>query len=204
MPQPQAVIFDAFGTLLKIQNGRHPYLKLLKLGQAQGRRPRPDDAQILMQEPLFFAEAADRLGIYVRPEELLPLQEVLTDEVAAIQPYPDGLEAVAMLKQHGIRVAICSNLAYPYRDAIFKNYPNIDAYVLSCDVGLIKPNAEIYHNACNALGVLPSEAWMIGDSLRCDKEGPQAIGIKGVHLGRDGSIGDCSDLTYFARSILAM
>lgn len=204
MPQPVAVIFDAFGTLLKILNGRHPYLKLLKLGQTKGRRPRPDDAQVLLREPLSFAEAADRLGIDVTSEELLPLQEMLSEEVAAIQPYSDGLEAVSLLIQRGIRVAICSNLAYPYREAIFNNYPSIDTYVLSCDVGLIKPSAEIYHNACEALQVLPSRAWMIGDSLRCDKEGPQAIGIKGFHLNRDGNIGDCNDLMCFARSILAM
>lgn len=32
-----AVIFDAFGTLLKIQGGRHLFRRLLKIGVDQGR-----------------------------------------------------------------------------------------------------------------------------------------------------------------------
>ena len=72
----QAVIFDAFGTLLKIQNGRHPYRRLLKLGQSGGRRPRPDDAHVLMQEPLTLTEAAARLGINVKRSELYELEQL--------------------------------------------------------------------------------------------------------------------------------
>ncbi|QOZ97711.1 hypothetical protein Pstu14405_21390 [Stutzerimonas stutzeri] len=45
----KAVIFDAFGTLLRIQDGRHPYRQLLTIGRANGRRPRPDDASVLME-----------------------------------------------------------------------------------------------------------------------------------------------------------
>lgn len=66
----EAVIFDAFGTLLKIQSGQHPYRKLMRLGQASGRRPRQDDARILMQVPLSLTEVAEQFGIRAKPEEL--------------------------------------------------------------------------------------------------------------------------------------
>ncbi|GAB6389983.1 HAD family hydrolase [Stutzerimonas marianensis] len=106
----RAVIFDAFGTLLRIQGGKHPYRSLLKLGQMIGRRPCPDDAHILMQEPLTLSEAAARLGIRVNWSELDDLEQLLADEVAGIEPFEDGLRAVALLKQHGIRVGTARTL----------------------------------------------------------------------------------------------
>lgn len=67
MTRVRAVIFDAFGTLLKIQGGRHPYRQLLQIGRAQGRRPRQDDAELIMSLDLSFAQIAARLGIAVEP-----------------------------------------------------------------------------------------------------------------------------------------
>lgn len=201
MPR-HAVIFDAFGTLLKIQNGRHPYLLLLRLGQAYGRRPQPNDAHVLMQEPLTLAQAADRLNIKATQNELLYLETILAEEVAAIEAYSDGLEAVALLKKDGIRVGVCSNLAYPYREAILKHYSTLDAYVFSCELGVIKPAADIYQIACASLEVLPARTSMIGDSLRCDKEGPRAVGMNGFHLDRANGAGDYSELVSFAQNLL--
>ncbi len=198
----QAVIFDAFGTLLKIQNGRHPYRRLLKLGQSGGRRPRPDDAHVLMQEPLTLTEAAARLGINVKRSELYELEQLLADEVAEVEPFEDGLKAVELLTQQGIRVGICSNLAYPYRGAILKHYPNLDAYAFSCELGVIKPVQEIYYTTCELLETQPALTQMIGDSRRCDKDGPHEIGITGHLLDRVGDAGDYADLLSFARDVL--
>ncbi|WP_312727406.1 HAD family hydrolase [Stutzerimonas kunmingensis] len=198
----RAVIFDAFGTLLKIQGGRHPYRSLLKLGQMIGRRPRPDDAHMLMQEPLTLSEAAARLGIRVKRNELDNLEQVLADEVAGIEPFEDGLSAVALLKQKGIRVGICSNLAYPYREAILRHYPNLDAYAFSCELGVIKPAKEIYRATCQRLRTKPTLTHMIGDSRRCDKDGPNEIGITGHLLDRAEDAGDYKELVSFAQDVL--
>jgi len=198
----RAVIFDAFGTLLKIQNGRHPYRSLLKLGQMSGRRPHPDDAHVLMQEPLTLPEAAARLGIRVKRNELDGLVQLLADEVAEIEPFEDGVKAVALLRQEGIRVGICSNLAYPYREAILRHYPNLDAYAFSCELGVIKPAKEIYRTTCKHLGTQPTMTQMIGDSQRCDKDGPHEIGITGHLLDRTGDAGDYADLLSFTLDVL--
>lgn len=198
----RAIIFDAFGTLLKIQGGKHPYRSLLKLGQRSGRRPHPDDAHVLMQEPLSLFEAAARLGIRAKQNELDDLAQLLADEVAGIQPFEDGLEAVALLKQQGIRAGICSNLAYPYREAVLRHYPDLDAYAFSCELGVIKPAKEIYRSTCELLGVQPTLTQMIGDSRRCDKDGPHEIGITGHLLDRVGDAGDYGELVSFAQDIL--
>ncbi|MDH1557044.1 HAD family hydrolase [Stutzerimonas stutzeri] len=201
MNEVRAVIFDAYGTLLKIQGGRHPYRRLLRLGQANGRRPRPDDAHILMQEPLTLTQAADRLGIRATQGELADLEQLLADEVAEIEPYDDGLEAVALLQREGIRVGVCSNLAYPYRDAILMHYPTLDAYAFSCELGVIKPDAGIYNATCELLGALPDLTLMIGDSRRCDRDGPREMGIKGYFLDRSEGSGDYRELVSFAQDV---
>lgn len=80
----QAVIFDAFGTLMKIQDGSHPYRQLMKIGKAHGRRSRPDDASVLMKSPITLTQAAAHLGITASPEQLSALETVLADEIAAV------------------------------------------------------------------------------------------------------------------------
>src|SRR5690606_2052483 len=101
-----------------------------------------------------------------------------------------------------IRVGICSNLAYPYREAVLRHYPDLDAYAFSCELGVIKPAKEIYRSTCELLGVQPTLTQMIGDSRRCDKDGPHEIGITGHLLDRVGDAGDYGELVSFAQDIL--
>ncbi|WP_186511846.1 hypothetical protein [Pseudomonas marginalis] len=41
---------------------------------------------------------------------------------------------------------------------------------------------------------------MIGDSIRCDRDGPRAVGIMGHHLDRKGGV-RITDLSQFAKLI---
>lgn len=54
-----AAIFDAFGTLIQINEGSHPFRKILKLGIEQGRRPQSTDAEQLLTLPMDLRQAAD-------------------------------------------------------------------------------------------------------------------------------------------------
>ena len=198
----KAVIFDAFGTLVQIHEGRHPYRQILKAGVRQGRRPKPDDAKQIMTRPLGLQEAADHFGIRLPACVMEAVQNDLTTELASIQAYQDGVEAVALLKNAGFKVAVCSNLALPYADAVERLYPTLDAYVYSFEVGAVKPDAVIYAEACRQLDCAPGEVYMIGDSQRCDRDGPNEFGIHGWFLGRDGLSGDFSDLTAFAEFVI--
>ncbi|WP_455230433.1 HAD family hydrolase [Geopseudomonas aromaticivorans] len=198
-----AVIFDAFGTLLKIQGGQHPYLQLLKLGKSRGRSPRTDDIDVLMQQPLTLSGAAQFFGIQAAPDELAVLEQVLADEIERIESYPDGVAAVRLLQSRGIRVGVCSNLAFPYSRAIRRCYPSLDAYLLSSELGVMKPDLKIYQHACEQLDVEPQHACMIGDSQRCDRDGPTALGIEGLYLDRNDGAGDYADLLSFAQDVLS-
>jgi len=62
--------------------------------------------------------------------------------------------------------------------------PELDAYVLSYEVGVAKPHPTMYRLACAELGCAPAEAVFVGDSKRCDFDGPQAFGMQARWLDR--------------------
>ena len=200
--RPMAAIFDAFGTLVKIGVGTHPYRKILKIGIEQGRRPKVTDAEDLLSRPMDLRQAADFFGIFVEAKIMNQLERGLNEELANIQPYSDGLDAVAALQSAGIKVAVCSNLAQPYASAIERLYPTLDGYAYSFAIGAIKPSLKIYQRVTQLVGVRPDEAWMIGDSQRCDCDGPNSFGMRGFYLERKGE-GAYKTLSTFAEKMLS-
>jgi putative hydrolase of the HAD superfamily len=55
-----------------------------------------------------------------------------------------------------------------------------------------KPDREPFDRATSTLGVDPTEAVMVGDSLSSDVAGAQSVGMPAVHLSVDGDTGDAS------------
>jgi HAD superfamily hydrolase (TIGR01549 family) len=196
-----AVIFDVFGTLVKISTGVHPYRTILKLGIEQGRRPRSNDVIDLLCTSLNLKEAANFFGIEVEPSLMSRLEADLTKEVANIEAFADGISAVAALQSAGVQVAVCSNLAKPYAAAVERLYPNLDGYSYSFSVGAAKPSPEIYKHVTSLISAPLQEVWMVGDSRLCDCDGPTRFGMRGFHLDRSGS-GTISTLTQFANEVL--
>lgn len=152
MPDVKAVIFDAFGTVLKIQQGLHPYRQILRQGRAQGRRVRADDAEVIMTNPLSLRGAAEHFGITLPEDELARIQNDLDKELRRIELYEDAHAAIAALKGAGIKVAICSNLAMPYQEPLERLFPNLDAFGYSFAVGALKPDPRIYQAVLDQLG----------------------------------------------------
>lgn len=196
-----AAIFDAFGTLIEINEGSHPFRKILKLGIEQGRRPQPTDAEQLLTLPMDLRQAADFFGILVDPAVMSRLESDLHNDLADIRAYPDGVVAVEALQDAGVKVVVCSNLAKPYAAAIENLYPRLDGYSYSFAVGAIKPSFDIYRHATQLVSATPFNTWMVGDSKRCDCEGPIAFGMHGFWLDRQGR-GTYTSLHQFAEAIL--
>lgn len=207
MMRYRAVLLDAFGTILRIKTGKHPYRQLLKEGLRNGRRPNPDDAKKLMTFNGGLPQAAEYLGISVHPLRLAEIEEMLEQEVDSIVAFPDALEAVALLQQHELLLAVCSNLAYPYGRAVKRLFPTMDGFGFSYETGWAKPNPWMYRATCEMIDVELDNVFgehrviMVGDSLRCDCHGPREVGITGIHLDRSGG-GRISDLTGFAHHVL--
>ena len=195
------VVFDAFGTLVRIEDGAHPYRQLLNIGRKNGRRPESGDVHRIMRSPLCLAETAKAFGITISAAELSAIEADLARELASIKAHEDGLYAVHKLMSAGIKVGICSNLGMPYVEPVKRLYPGL-SYSMSCEVGDMKPSLRIYQDACDQLGLQPFEVAMIGDSLRCDKQGPTVFGMQGFFLDRSAGLGDYSNLSDFADDVV--
>ena len=101
---------------------------------------------------------------------------------AAWQPYPDAAEVLGTLRERGIGVGVVSNIGWDLRP-VFRAHgldPYVDAYVLSYEHGVQKPDPGLFRTACAALGVEPADVLMVGDDRRADG-GAAALGCE-VHF----------------------
>lgn len=102
---------------------------------------------------------------------------------AGTRPEPSMVHAVRTLREAGIKTALVSNSwgGYGYPRESFDEM--FDAVVISGEVGLRKPQREIYLLAADKLGVDPSECVFV-DDFRVNVEGAQAVGMTAL-LHRD-------------------
>ena len=183
MKPTRAIVFDAFGTLIRYTTRPAPYGRLV---DAAGRLV---DRLACLTRNVPMATFAAELGA----ESSLDIMEAdLAEELSGLRLFPEVADVLVKARAAGLRLAVCSNLAYEYGPAVRGLLPELDAYVLSYEVGLAKPHPTMYRLACAELGCAPAETVFVGDSKRCDFDGPQAFGRQPRWLNRRGgqSLGD--------------
>src|SRR5258705_2324463 len=99
--------------------------------------------------------------------------EALYDRVIDMSswtPYPDTAEVLKGLHRQRIKTAVVSNIAFDVRPAFeaIGATDCVDEFVLSFEVGAIKPDAAIFETALDRLGVEAAHAVMVGDSDEAD------------------------------------
>lgn len=98
---------------------------------------------------------------------------------AAWSPYPDAHRVLSALRERGVGVAVVSNIGWDLRP-VFRAHgldAYVDAYVLSYEHGVQKPDPRLIAVACRALGADPGTALMVGDSREADG-GAAALGCR--------------------------
>jgi putative hydrolase of the HAD superfamily len=105
----------------------------------------------------------------------------------AWQVFPDVEETLREAHSRGLHVGVISNWderLRPLLDRIgLARY--FDSITVSCEAGVEKPNAEIFHAALRAAGVAPKDAVHVGDSGTEDVQGAEAVGMTAVLLNRN-------------------
>lgn len=194
----KAVLFDVFGTLVEIKDRRRPYAHLLRLAEHAGRVPRPDDAAQIMSMNGDIWSIASWLGLSLTPTEQDEIASSLQRELASVMLFLDVIPVLCDLRERGVQLGVCSNLAKPYAAPVLSFLPfELDAYVWSFEVGAIKPDHRIYESACHSLRLRPEEVLMVGDTYEADYLGPKRFGMHALHLTRD-----CENLdTWALRSL---
>ena len=193
-----AVLFDFRGTLFNIQDDP----TWIKGAAARIGRYLSDDETAALCRHLVdtlagrpdIAAALERCdtSLAVHRETLLSwfAAAELDDELAQViwsydhedpganYPFPDTETVMRTLHEHGVRVAVVSDIHYDIR-AHFERHglaDYVDAYVLSFEHGIQKPDPEVYERALQLLDVSAAQALMVGD--RASHDGAAAaVGI---------------------------
>ncbi len=175
----KAVLFDAFGTLCRIDNPQLPYRLLMK------RWPKgvADCYQTIMTRDISMETLAVEAGL--SHDEIAALNEKVDLEIQSMSLYPEVKQTLDTLRDHGIKVAVVSNLAKPYGKPLrelFSYEP--DEWALSYEVGSRKPEDFIYRYIQDFFAFSPERLLMIGDSFQNDYEKPLSLGIQALWLNR--------------------
>jgi FMN phosphatase YigB (HAD superfamily) len=150
----------------------------------------------------FYDSDDAMVGVIPRETSLTDTVERLSGDVAGRLGRPEAAGPVArrfladargcldrsaelLARLHGrFRVGVVSNF-YGNLEAVCREAglsPHLDAAVDSAVVGAEKPDRRIFEAALSAVGVAPSEALFVGDSLSRDMAGALALGMPHVWI----------------------
>lgn len=115
-----------------------------------------------------YVELLKKSGI-PRHEHALAFYEQLTDP-SQWRPYPDTETALKSTSEQGLKVGVLSNIAFDIRPAFTARgwHVYIDEFVLSYEIGSVKPELAFFSKALAMLGVRATETLMVGDSEEAD------------------------------------
>jgi putative hydrolase of the HAD superfamily len=155
---------------------------------------------------------ADSVALTLRACGLDPRPELVSELVATdgrllredSRLYDDTVPFFGLLRSRGIGIALVSNCSDNTRPMLEKLgvLALVDAAVLSCEVGSLKPSREIYLSALDDLGVAAADAVMIDDQVKfC--VGAEAVGIRAIQIVRPNHHGESADSGFpIVRSLL--
>jgi HAD superfamily hydrolase (TIGR01549 family) len=101
---------------------------------------------------------------------------------------PGAAEVVRTLKRRGYRLALVADgPTGTFRNVlpVYGLWELFDAFAISAEVGVEKPDARMFHTALEALQISPADhgrVLMVGNNLARDIKGANALGILSVWL----------------------
>lgn len=104
--------------------------------------------------------------------------------------FDDAVPCLEWLRASGLRLALITNAPGAYQRkkiAAVGVGEYFDAFVISAELGVAKPDGRIFDSACSTLGLRPDEVVHVGDRLDVDALGAARAGMRGVWLNRSGS-----------------
>ena len=103
--------------------------------------------------------------------------------------FDDVTEFLSKVNDAGILTAVVTNNSpesQRERLAIVGLDEEVDAVVISGELGVAKPEPGPFREALNRLGVAAEETWHVGDDLTTDVAGAKNAGLFAVWLNRHG------------------
>lgn len=115
---------------------------------------------------------------------ILPEQRDVWFAWEELEPIPEMLELVRSLKADRHVVGVLSNVFSVNKEVIKSHggYDVFDLVVTSCDLGLKKPEPEIFRAALRELGDIKPEEVVFLDDRETNTAAAEELGMKGVHV----------------------
>ena len=126
--------------------------------------------------------ALQDVGIVPDRSRVAAATEIRMEWVRSLALRPDALDTLAVLRNNGIQTALISNCG-PDTVEVWDQTgrgSHLDVEVLSCRVGLIKPDPELFRIACQRLGVVPEECLYVADGEGGELRTAQSVGLHPV------------------------
>ena len=140
----------------------------------------------------IFSEISERWGLQT---DLYTIKSGFYSFFRAdAEPYPETIDTMKKLKQHGIKIGILTDVAYGMDNvfslediSVLSDF--IDIAITSVDGGYRKPNAAGYLKLLDSLEIYPNDMIFIGDEEK-DIVGAGKLGIVSALINRGKEIKD--------------
>lgn len=176
---PKVIVFDYGGVIARID--RRPVLKYIAESLDKGHRKVKKDFEseklyhAFTQPKTFWEEYAGKKLPETWFKELESLKKLMVQEV------PGMKELLHKIKGQGIQIALLSNTNTQRARFIesMGGYDPFDPILLSCYLGLKKPEPKIYERLLQSLSFKGKDCVFI-DNRPCNVEASRKFGIDGI------------------------
>ncbi|MFP7365213.1 HAD family phosphatase [Corynebacterium callunae] len=183
----QTYLFDLYGVLLKL-DAPGQLERVFKAVGEQGKEAKLQEVYEELRPDLDAGRVNEinywnQIQLRAQLEFLDPQEAISADYQGLEEADPAMVEFVLELKNAGHRIGILSNIPHGLAE-IVKHHnaawlDQLDAMILSCDIGAAKPEPAAFHAALAALNVPAAEIMFIDDRLvnveAAREEGLQAV-----------------------------
>lgn len=185
----KAIIFDIGGVLIRTEDRSYRNSLEDRLGLQRG------ESELLVFNGEMGKKA--QMGEITSADLYRSIQSRLNLDAAGLTRFKQEFwggdrldnELVEFIRQLKQRYTVCviSNFMDALPDMLKSDYPAADAFhftVVSADVGVMKPAADIFEYTLRLLNLRPEETVFI-DDFQHNIDGCRAVGMHGIHFSPD-------------------
>ena len=188
------IVFDLAGVVFARNKERCPkelmdYFYFINSGEAL-----PDFWNDYDRGTRSFEAVAEALAAF-RSSDVETAKNMMATAITYQDQIPHTAALIAELKSVGYRVFVLSNMSKEYIEYLRKMpvYSHFDGEVVSCEVGLTKPEKEIYTLLLERFGLEPSQTMFIDDRKE-NVETAAQVGIVPFHFSTANAQQSCDQI----------
>ncbi len=189
----RAIIFDLWNTLVSDSVGLSGFKELLSKKMSLDEIIPLFERTVQLKRVNSYAELKNSILVVFNEKNNSKvageLDRLYLKEINRADFFADSVRCLVELRRNGYKLGLLSNSDNLIIDVVEKKLSiskYFDEVCYSFDIGAIKPDKKAFDFVLRKLRVKPSEALMIGDSMRADIFGSSQIGLKNCLINRFG------------------